>query len=375
MARKPKSLSLKPKAPKIQKPRRVLFADIKYMGDEPEWNLDQATQIQLIKAFGWYNYYYQEGDNKKRFLAYMKSSGKDPKNYTIIEESDVPQVVGSMCAMVSRGCVLPDDMMSRLNKHIDNIGLTALSRESQKIEEKAAPVKPRVSRDTTIAELEELKDKALLGTLEADWCSYTWATSRKTSSLVANKVIAYYSPILAELKAATKRGADPELKEGYRSLSMMEVRRIDAFMSNLISDMEKIKGTKAITRKPRKPRTKKVENVVKKFRFQKEDLTLKVASVQVEKLLGAKSAWFFDTEKRLLIKAESDGFTITGTTLGSITKAGIKRIRKPEDVIPDFVKLTRLQKNKAFIAIKAVENPNWSGRTTENVLILAVESC
>jgi hypothetical protein len=274
--------------------------------------------------------------------------------------------------MIGRGFRPDEAMMERFEKRLQDIYAIALVRQSEKIALSATPKPVKKSSDTTIAELEEFKDQALLGTLDADWSAYSWATSRKTSAVQANKVIAYYTPILDELKAATKRGADPELKEGYRSLSMMEKRRSEAFMSGLIADMEKIKGAKNVARKPRKPRVKKPEVILKRFKYLPESVALKVASVSPEKILGAKTLWLFDTKYRKLIRAEGENLTVKGTTVEGITNTTSKTIRKPEDVISEFAKLTRLQKGKTYSAIKSTEG-KWSCRTNENMLIIAVE--
>jgi hypothetical protein len=341
MAKLKKPLSLKPRAPKQAAPRITRATiDAKYVGTEPVWTLDTPTNIQMIQAFNWYAYQYVDGFNKKALSTYLKNTGKDPSLISDVVESEIPGVVGAMCAMIGRGFRPDEAMMERFEKRLQDIYAIALVRQSEKIALSATPKPVKKSSDTTIAELEEFKDQALLGTLDADWSAYSWATSRKTSAVQANKVIAYYTPILDELKAATKRGADPELKEGYRSLSMMEKRRSEAFMSGLIADMEKIKGAKNVARKPRKPR--------------------------------AKTLWLFDTKYRKLIRAEGENLTVKGTTVEGITNTTSKTIRKPEDVISEFAKLTRLQKGKTYSAIKSTEG-KWSCRTNENMLIIAVE--
>ena len=52
--------------------KRPKFADEKYLGTEPEVN-ENSTQIELARAYNWFNYFYTSDDAKAFTISYLKS--------------------------------------------------------------------------------------------------------------------------------------------------------------------------------------------------------------------------------------------------------------------------------------------------------------
>jgi hypothetical protein len=128
-----------------------------------------------------------------------------------------------------------------------------------------------------------------------------------------------------------------------------------------------------VVRKPRKIRVAPAEKIVARMKFQKEDTSLKIVSIDPAKIIGARELWVFNTKYNILAHyvAETDaGLSVKGTTLQNVSDSSKqKKLRKPEQMLPGVLQGTSKAAERSFAGIKTKEgNPN--GRINEFTVIL-----
>jgi hypothetical protein len=128
---------------------------------------------------------------------------------------------------------------------------------------------------------------------------YDWLKGKEIPAAYCAAIIAYYSPWLQELIEASDYD-DEQLKEAYQHLSKKQLKERILFMSKLIEDAEKYSNVTKKTRAPRKPRAVSKEKLLKHLKYQKEDNTFKIASINPEKILGAQELWTFNTKYKVV---------------------------------------------------------------------------
>jgi hypothetical protein len=129
--------------------------------------------------------------------------------------------------------------------------------------------------------------------------------------------VSYYAPWLDELIQAYE-GDDPQLKEAYAYLSKKQLKERIVFFSKLLEDASSYGNVTKKTRAPRKPRAISVEKKLKGLKFQKEDNTYKIASINPEKIIGAQELWTFNTKYKtitVLRALDRGGLQVKGTSI------------------------------------------------------------
>jgi hypothetical protein len=184
-----------------------------------------------------------------------------------------------------------------------------------------------------------------------------------------------YVPLLQELIEASE-GKDQQLKEAYKIYSKKQLKEFILFVNMLIEDSERYASNTKKVRKPRKPRTVSVEKRLKNFKYQKEDNTFKVASVDPEKILGAQELWTFNTKYKTLTVLRAmnrEGLQIKGTSITnydeqtSVTK---RTGRKPEYFVERVLKGGKIVLRKLMDEMN--KEASLAYRINENTILLKV---
>jgi hypothetical protein len=264
-----------------------------------------------------------------------------------------------------------EELTKKLNDHL--VKLVENGIEIEKAEKAAALVVaiPKNPASNLIGDIEEMLDKDSPVLIEG---FYSWLKDTRQVKPAAAKAIAdYYKPTLAELQEAEKT-KDPDLKYAYRHFTKKKFKERIAIFSGIISDCESIvsNSRKVTNAKPRKTKPKSAEKLVSKIKFQKEDTTLKIASIDPSKLVGATELWTFNTKYNVLAHYVSNegGLSLKGTTLQNFGEASKqKKLRKPAESLPNITTSTSKSAERSFEAIKTKDAiPN--GRINEYTIIL-----
>jgi hypothetical protein len=220
-----------------------------------------------------------------------------------------------------------------------------------------------------IGDIEELIDS------EQTFSLYDWLKAKQIPAAYCPAIISYYSPWLEEL-IEVMEGSDPQLKEAYNHMTKTMLKNRVVFFGNLIEDAERYGNVTKKTRAPRKPRTISVEKVLKNFKYQKEDNTYKIASVNPEKIIGAQELWTFNTKYKIVTvfrALDRGGLQIKGTSItGYDETASMSKGtgRKPEIVLDKLPKSGKIVLRKLMEDLKT-DKP-LQIRINENTILIKV---
>jgi hypothetical protein len=352
--------------------------DAKYWGEEPTWD-DQSflseseISSKIGFAYNWYNYFHEAKTARENILAYMTEQGMSKAAIAMVNRNSDNKLNASMCntaRMLSMG-LESEELTKKLNDHL--VKLVENGIEIEKAEKAAALVVaiPKNPASNLIGDIEEMLDKDSPVLIEG---FYSWLKdTRQVKPAAARAIADYYKPTLAELLEAEKT-KDPDLKYAYRHFTKKKFKERIAIFSGIISDCESIvsNSRKVTNAKPRKTKPKSAEKLVSKIKFQKEDTTLKIASIDPSKLVGATELWTFNTKYNVLAHYVSNegGLSLKGTTLQNFGEASKqKKLRKPAESLPNITTSTSKSAERSFEAIKTKDAiPN--GRINEYTIIL-----
>lgn len=346
----------------------------KYLGDEPSFK-NQFTESDYARALNWYNSMCTVNDAREYIETYLKNVGRseDLKKFKTVSDTWVPLTAAWISRMIGRGLQVSEKsknfLESKLRETID-----LRSSEQKNVEEKISNVisiqdRIRDKASDLIGDVEEMIDK------KAEFSLYDWLKSNEIPATYAPRIAAYYAPVLAELIEAAE-GNDPQLNEGYKNFTKKQLDARIVFFNTMIEDAERYADITKKIRKPRKPRAVSVEKKLKNFKYQKEDTTFKIASINPEKIIGAQELWTFNTKYKTLTvfrAIDRGGLQVKGTSIinhdekSSVTK---RTGRKPEVYVEKVLNGGKIVLRKLMEELK--NDAPLAYRINENTILLKV---
>jgi hypothetical protein len=352
---------------------RILDANAHFAGQEPKFGIE-VTKIQLITALNWYNQNKAAKDAEKYATDFFKKKYKldisdVAKNYT--------NTFGWVCRIVSNGGTLNTKDQIWFENKIEEIKTL--------IEQKQTVV---VSKTNVISIQDRIADKVseLAGEIEGsidDYILSDFATmpspyaimQNKAKGIHASKLIDIFKKHRAEFDEASTT-KDEQLKEGYSNFSKSELKKLIAYCDLIITDAMKISGESIQTRKPRKRKAKSPEQLVAKIKYMEKFDELKLTSVAPKDIIGAMSLWVYNVKTRKMgcyHAADAGGLSMKGSTLLNFneTKSVQKKLRKPEQMLPDVLNGGKVFLRNVIENIRAVES-QMTGRLNADTILLKV---
>jgi len=405
----PRSLTKKPK-------KKVSFKRIKKRGLQAPgfegWeNLDGSgfSRMKRMNNDFWYMNY-KHNENIEHMFTWMKAN-----DYTKIDISNAKKaakyegLVGIYCRMLLDGC--PDynekeqeywqscpgtsGDISPLSEVIkpkiaELIEKGKLIVEEKKIEEKKKPYVPSIQ--------ERLQDAAIDKTEDLDQWIDDWMCDSKANPLkdkiplklfkrqqvnlghlrfVTNWFIGAYEELqeLNNLPPAKQRDdMQAQLAEGYETYSKAQIKELTDFYKRLFDAIEIMKAEQKQNRAVRKPKVKSAQELVKKLKFKPSDGTFGIASINPSEIIDATAVVVFNTKNRKIGIYYADDhaqFKVKGTTLQhfSETRSVQKTIRKPDEILPQWKKVTKHKLKAQFGYLKTTET-KMNGRFNADTIIL-----
>jgi hypothetical protein len=229
----------------------------------------------------------------------------------------------------------------------------------------------RDRQNDIIGDIEELIDSGETFSL------YDWLKAKEIPAAYCPAIANYYAPILDELLGALE-GLDHQVKEGYSYLTKKQLKDRVEFFNKIIEDAERYGNVTKKTRAPRKPRAISMEKKLKNFKYQKEDNTFKIASINPEKLIGCQELWTFNTKYKIvtvLRALDTTGLQVKGTSIigydeaNSLSK-GIGRGPMATVILDKIPKTGKLALKKMIQELK-YEKP-LQHRINENTILLKI---
>jgi hypothetical protein len=372
------------------KPLNPRSPDTKYVGSEPDWKT-QPTENRvsaLSYAFAWYNYFYGKKDAKDMIVAYLEKHERkaDAKQLRSLPDGQIRLTPGWLCRMSMMGLDLNEHEQIKL----DNMVAEMLAIKQKDIEdepepeaeEKTASAKPTIQDhlrekvSECAGDLEGLYDDFMVAgaKMSADFKPIAMIRSKNIAPQMISTISDIWKKKQAELEEAVA-GKDPQLVEGYKHLSKIQLRNMLKFCETVINDCGAYVQIKKVERKPRKVKAVSPEKRASKFKYLLEFTELNIKGLPATQLVEKSEAWLYDSKKRKLIHVVADEyakvFTIKSNSIIGFSTAETlqKTVRKPQDVVKAIQAAGKPAARKIFKELTTTETP-WNARGTENLVVL-----
>lgn len=368
-------------APKKQKKIRVAkdqnyILNIKYLGAEPEFK-NQPSKSELIKALNWYNVMSNTTEAKEYIKEYLESIGKtkDIKKLNSVPDAFIPLTAAWYIRLSQRGYTLSEKDVTFIdNKINETLERVKKPEKKETTKENVVSIQDRIKEKTSeiLAEIEDIVDNR---ESNIGFSLFEWLKSKQIPASYTPAIVNAYQGWLNELLDAYA-GVDKQLKEAYKNYSKPQLAQDINFFNNIIEDAQKYSDVTKKTRAPRKPRAVSVEKKIKGLKYQKEDSTFKIASVNPEKIIGAQELWTFNTKYKTLtvIRAlDRAGLQIKGTSITNYdeNKSVTKRTgRKAEYFVQRVINGGKIVLRKLMDEESIGKETALSYRINENTILL-----
>jgi len=342
---------------------------------EPKFDTE-ITQGQLASALNWYSQNKNKADAEKYATDYFKKKLKISPPESLKKEVST---FGFVCRIISNGGTLPEKNRVWFENRIEE--LKSFTKTKVKVVVDDRPV-VTVSIQERVAE----KVAEIAGEIEGSIDELIESNFTKTPSpyaimqdkakgMHANRLMDIFKKRRVEFDEVLHT-KDADLKEGYSNFNKTQLKKIIAYCDLIIADCMKIAGDSIKTRKPRKRKVKSVEQIVAKVKFCEKFDELNLVSLKPKDIVGAMQLWVYNTKTRKLgcYHAEDvGGISIKGSTLVNFneTKSVMKKLRKPEQMLPEVLKGGKVFLRNVIENIRAVESP-MNGRLNADTVLLRV---
>ena len=379
---------------KQQTPRTRKNHDIAFMGEEPTWeDYDNLTPEQISTkktlAFSWYEYFDKGKENLESLYEWMKLVGYAKDQIRLVKQypdNKKNSAITSSARMQMQGLPYKESEWLR-NKLSDIITEQMAAEKAKKEEAKKAKnenvkklsvqEKLRIQFGYYVAEIDEWEDNVFTDKTYEYPNMLEWLRKNEIAQSYINKLIEYYEPKYNEIQELLSPTPDKELAEAFSYLKKADIKRISKFYEDMFGGLNAFRTFKRNNRKPRKRKAITAAKLVEKLNYKKEDTDLNLVSIDPASIVGASTVWLFNTKTRKLgvLKAADDTkkLNVKGSTvIGFDPETSIsKTIRKPNEVLPDFMKEGKIKLRTYLDDIRAVE-VKMKGRINKDTLILRV---
>ena len=360
--------------------KRPKFADEKYLGTEPEVN-ENSTQIELARAYNWFNYFYTSDDAKAFTISYLKSIKYDKhviEKLSCVKSIDLHNI-GWNCRLLSTGSTLPgglwDNIEARIKQLSADIVETVETQEDQP-QAKVVTIQDRINSKASdlIGELEEETDVFFQeGVIQFD--VKKWSLEKGIKPQVAKRIAEHFRPQYEEICEALE-GKDPDLVEAYAGWRKPVLKVLAVFLKKIIDHMTEVDAAIQATRKPRAKKVKPAHVMVAKLQFLPEYKELNITSVDPKGIINATQLWVYNPKTRNLSVYHAvgrSGLSVRGTTItGYDTDASLtKKVRKPEQIIPQVLNAGKVDLRSIMKNLTTTEN-KANGRINKDTTLLRI---
>jgi hypothetical protein len=170
-------------------------------------------------------------------------------------------------------------------------------------------------------------------------------------------------------------GTCEQLKEAYSFMDKKMKKDYVGFYEKINQACDTMIQTGKAQRKPRKPKAVSREKLVSKLKFQVNESSLGIASINPTDIIDAKEVWVYNTKTRKVgvycVEELKTGLTVKGTTLQDFNtvKSVQKTLRKPAEQIKNWTGTSKTKYAKAFKELTTTDT-RMNGRFNENTIIL-----
>lgn len=332
---------------------------------------------ELTLALNWYSQHKEKEDAYKYLAEYCKAQGIKVKTEQV---EALVSTVGFVCRMISRGAILDKKSLAWLDQKLKK--MVAIE-----VEETAAPMAPIIPTVKPVTIQDRLKEKShqSIGLLEGavdEFILSEFKVAPNTLQLMRENevkgahgpnIVNYFKKYRDEFRLAAA-GTDPEIEEGYSNYTAAQLKKMADLYDQIVSDTLTIMGE--VLRTPRKKKLKTPEKQVKSLKFCEEDKALKIKSVPPTRMIGAEGVWVYNHKNRMLSYYAADdasGLGVKGCAFlnYSKTKSRSKKLRKPEEVLPQVLSGGKVVLKNLFDSL-STKDAKVTGRVNKETLLVRV---
>ena len=376
---------------------------------EPKWEgVESWSGAEFSKrktiAMDYYRIDAKSADYKKWVINWINDNNEWKQHSKIIaknSDSQFAPTLGAVCRMLSLG--MPAEhkayseywdtapgTMGKLKNPLEFINTRLqelLLQGSEVFETIEKPAKDKPQQPTIqdrmneianrhILHFELFEDRLMNGETVNDPKAFDYLKAENVPQQLIKKIAGFFEPHRQELIEA-RTGQDEQLKEAYSHYKAADYKRFETFYAKLFADLESYEQVKRATKKARVRKAPSKEKLVAKLKYLKEDLKMKVVSVNPLDILGAQELWVYNTKNRKLGKYVADTHVgtlgVKGTSIVGYSESVSvqKTLRKPEQQLKDFLGSNKVQLRKFLENIKATET-KLNGRINADTILLKV---
>jgi len=366
-----KRIIIKEEEPKFDKNFRL-------QEDFPNKKNISADTFQLMRIFNWYNQHNKHDKARKWLSVYAQKTLTEDQVKAIEEAKYIPY---SLCWLSRQAEIteLPKKIISRLKEDIlrylpKNDVLTCTAN------------KPRRNIQDYVKE-QSIYFASVLNVEIDDWIESGCKDLYDAKSFLTKYEIKHiHIPMIVEkLKSRLTEyslahsGKDEDLVEAYSVFPKEKLKKmIDCLVETIDILNQHRDESKSLSKKLRKPRTvkKNPQKSVSKLRYMREESNLKIRSINPVDIIDSEQLWTYNTKTRKLCcynAANVHGLFVHGSTIRNFDekKSLSKTLRKPDLILSEIMKCSKVLLRKTFEKIRSKEKP-LNGRINSDVLLLRV---
>jgi hypothetical protein len=361
-------------------------------GPEPVWDTERALTMDdktfshhMNNSLRYYAYHYSTKDLKKNVVSWMQDNGYEKADIDTFIKSPTGHLGITACSLATahkRGMPLKEDAIKFIKERIEYVSeIVDTDDYDEVVEQKVtAPAQVKTIQDrlqektdANLAHFDGLVDE-LVGGNKVDPKAFEYFKANNVPQAQLSKYAEWAETYVAELKEA-QAGRDEDLTESYKHYKAADFKRMYAFFDKFDQAIDQYRQVKKQTKKARVKRAPNKEKAVSKMKYLKEDNNLKLASINPVDIIGAQELWVYNVKTRKMFKYVADDIlgplNVKGTTVLGFNPAKSigKTVRKPEQVLSEFMKAGKVQLRKFLDDIKAVSIPA-NGRINKDILLL-----
>lgn len=350
----------------------------KHIGDEPSFNNQEVSRIDLAESYTWYNTMCDREEARGFLVEYLTSKNRNSevKKLTSISDSYLSTTICWIARMIQRGAILPDTSLTFFETKLKEVlALSTLSTEVVEDSVQRISVFDRMNSKANdiIGDIDNIIDTVA----RKDINIYEHLSSTNVPPKITSVIASHYQEIVDEMYGALNE-KDEQLVEGYSSFTKKQLKDEISFFEKVVEDISRLGSNIKKMRGPRKQRKKKVISVDKKlklFKYKVEENSLKIKSIHPSDILGSQEVWLLNVaQKQLTVLRASgpEGLDIKRSSVIKFdpTKSTTKRCgRNLSDTLKDIlnggkVALRRVMDDISSQPLECVD------RVTSNTVIL-----
>jgi len=353
---------------------RILDANVVFSGYEPKFSIE-LSKVQMMLALNWYSQNKTSKDAEKYVTNYFKKKLKIDIGSLA---KDCNSTFCYICRIVYNGGMLSVKDQIWFDNQIKQIE-NQMSVKKVKVVEvvpgNVISIQDRIREKSQecIGELEGQLDDYITSDYKIDASPYGVMHTMNIKSVHVNRIVEVFKRRRIEFDAVLNTD-DKELKEAYSNFTKPQLKKVVAWCDQVILDCQKVMGSAAQNRKPRKRKVKSPEELTVKVKVLDKFDELKLVSIPATEIIGAMQLWVYNVKTRKLgcyHAEDAGGLSVKGTSLINFneSKSVHKKLRKPEVSLPELMKAGKVLLRNYMDSIRAVES-SLTGRLNGDTILL-----